>query len=296
VPSALLRAANAVPDRTPPVGVAAARLLAPRGPLWSLSARMAMRRPRTLALGTWLAARGAPAAVGMALAAVGALGSVVLAVTLGRTDSAAAAELPFVESSAIAWTAGLTLALASSARAIARDREQGVLALVRSRGASRGAYVRGRVGGLVGVLATAVGGATLVGGIAATSVAHPALPAARAGLAAVVYAVAFAGTLGPVAMAALGARTRMGGYLALLAVLVLPELLSSWTGAVLPRGWHELTSIPAALAAVREGVAAPAVAGIPMVARALAGLAAVVALSLVVVAARAGGSVDERAS
>jgi hypothetical protein len=68
-------------------------------------------------------------------------------------------------------------------------------------------------------------------------------------------------------------------------VLVLPELFSRWTAAWLPRGWHELTSIPAALAAVRAGVAAPAAMGVPM-ARALAGLAAVVALSLLVIFAR----------
>jgi len=88
-----------------------------------------------------------------------------------------------------------------------------------------------------------------------------------------------------VAMAALGSRTRAGGFLGLLAVLALPELLSPWTAAWLPYGWHELTSIPAALAAVRAGVAAPAAMAVPM-ARALAGLAAVVALSLVVIAAR----------
>jgi hypothetical protein len=148
-----------------------------------------------------------------------------------------------------------------------------------------GAYVRGRVGGLVGVLAVAIGGATLVAGIAATSVAHPALTAVRTSAAAVVYALAFAATLGPVAMAALGSRTRRGGFLALLAVLGLPELLSPWTATLLPRGWHELTSIPAALSAVRAGVAAPAAMAVPM-ARALAGLAAVVALSFVVIAAR----------
>jgi hypothetical protein len=86
-------------------------------------------------------------------------------------------------------------------------------------------------------------------------------------------------------MAALGSRTRGGGLLLLLVVLALPEVLAPWTSALLPRGWHELTSIPAALSAVRAGVAAPAAMAVPMV-RALAGLAAVVAVSLVVIAAR----------
>ena len=180
---------------------------------------MAALRPRTLALGTWLAARGALAGVGIALSILGALGSVVAAVAVAGAGGAAV-QLPLLESSVIAWGAGVMLAFGGALHAIRRDLEQGVVALVRARGASVGAYVRGRVGGLVVVLAVAVGGATLVAGIAATSVAHPAVAAARTSAAALVYALAFAGTLGPVAMAALGARTRAGGYLTLVAVLV----------------------------------------------------------------------------
>ncbi|HEY3821076.1 MAG TPA: hypothetical protein VGL81_28120 [Polyangiaceae bacterium] len=240
-------------------------------------------RPRTLALGTWLATRGAMAGVGFALAIAGALASVVAAVAL--SGSSVAAELPLLESSAIAWTAGVVLAFGAAVHALRRDREQGIVALVRARGGRLNGYVRGRVGGLVLVLAVAVGGATLVAGVAATSAAHPPLPALHTSVAAVAYALAFAVTLGPVAMATLGARTRSGGLLTLLAVLALPELVSPWTSALLPRGWHELTSIPAALAAVRAGVAAPAAMAGSM-ARGLAGLAAVVALSLVVIAAR----------
>jgi hypothetical protein len=240
----------------------------------------------TLALGTWLAARGALARVGIALAVLGAIASLVACVVVSGERAGAAAQLPMVASSAIAWSAGLLLAFGAALRAVRRDREEGVVALVRARGASVAAYVRGRVGGLVVMLALAVGGATLVAGLGAVSVARPSLPAARASIAAMAYALAFAATLGPVAMAALGARTRSGGYLTLVAVLVVPELLAPATSALLPRGWHELTSIPAALAAVRAGVAAPGVMGASM-ARALAGLAAVVAVSLVVVAARA---------
>jgi hypothetical protein len=251
---------------------------------------MAAQRPRTLALGAWLAARGALGTVGIVLALLGALASVVVAVAVA--GSGAEAQLPTVASSAIAWSAGVMLAFGASLRAVHRDREDGIAALVRARGAGLGAYLRGRVGGLVLVLAAAVGGATLVAGIAATSVARPSLPAAHAGLAALVYALAFAATLGPVAMATLGARTRAGGYLTFLAVLALPELLAPWTSGLLPRGWHELTSIPAALAAVRAGVAAPGAMAVPM-ARALAGLAAVVAISLVAVAARVGRAESE---
>jgi len=240
-------------------------------------------RPRTLALGTWLASRGGLAGLGFALAIGGALASVIAAVAV--SGSAYAIELPVFASSVIAWSAGMVLATGAAVHALRRDREQGVVTLARARGASLAGYVRGRVGGLVVVLGLAVGGATLVAGVAATSVAQPTLAAARASLAAVVYALAFAATLGPVAMAALGSRTRSGGVLTLIGVVVVPELLSSWTLTLLPRGWHELTSIPAALAAVRAGVAAPGAMAAPMV-RGLAGLAAVVAVSLVVIAAR----------
>jgi hypothetical protein len=247
---------------------------------------MAASRPRngsgSLALGAWLAARGRLAGAGIALCVAGALGSIIVAVASGGGD---VARLPLAESSVITWSGGVLLAFASAVHAVRRDRDQGVLALLRARGASVSQYVRGRVGGLVLVLAAALGGATLVGGLAATAVAHPVLGTVRASLAAVAYAVAFAATVGPVAMATLGARNRAGGLFALLSVLVVPELLSPWTAGVLPRGWHELTSIPAALAAVRAGVAAPSAMGLPM-ARALAGLVAVIALSLVVVAAR----------
>jgi hypothetical protein len=85
-------------------------------------------------------------------------------------------------------------------------------------------------------------------------------------------------------MATLGARTKAGGYLGLLAVVVLPELLAPWTAQLLPRGWHELTSIPAALEALATGFSRADDA--VHFARALTGLAALVAASLVVVAAR----------
>jgi len=130
-----------------------------------------------------------------------------------------------------------------------------------------------------------VGVPALLAGIAATSVARPAGVAFRASLGAVAYAIAFAVTVGPIAMATLGARTRTGGYLALVGVLVLPELLSPWTGDLLPPGWRELTSIPAALDALGSGVASPHRDWLSM-ARATAALVAIVAASLVIVAAR----------
>jgi hypothetical protein len=101
-----------------------------------------------------------------------------------------------------------------------------------------------------------------------------------------VYAVAFAVTLGPVTVATVGARSRALGYVALLAVLVAPEAAAPWTSTLLPAGWDELTSIPAALEAMRVAVVSPRGMGAHG-ARAAAALAAVIAVSMVVIVLRA---------
>jgi hypothetical protein len=240
-------------------------------------------RPHAFALGVWLASRGGLSAASFVLAGAAALASLGAAIAIrgGR----GAIELPTLASSAVAWSVGVTLAFGSALRAIERDRDQGVLDLAHARGVGATAYVRGRVAGLVAVLAMTVGSVALVAGLAATAEARPALASLRTAAGALAYALAFAATMGPLAMAALGARTRARGYFTLLALLALPELLSPWTADLLPPGWHELTSIPAALAAVRAGVASPSAAGVPM-ARAIAGLAAIAIASLIVVRAR----------
>jgi hypothetical protein len=239
-------------------------------------------RPHTLALGIWLASRGGLVAAGLALSAAGALAAAAEAMTGGPWRGAT---LPAITAHAIAWSAGITVAFGAALQAMLRDRVEGVLALAHARGLGAADYLRGRVGGLVTVLAICVGGGTLVAGIAATSVANPALATARSTVGALAYSLAFAATIGPVALATLGARSRSGGYAALLGVVVLPELLSPWTAALLPRGWSELTSIPAALDAVERVAASPNHDGMH-VARALAMLAAVIGASLVIVAAQ----------
>jgi hypothetical protein len=241
------------------------------------------RRPRTFAFGLWLASRGGLAAAGLVLTALGGLASIaaVIAVGAGR----GAAQVPMLASEVIAWSGGMTLAFGAALRALRRDREEGLFVLARMRGVRAVDYVRGRVGGIVALLAVAVGGGTLMAGFAATAAAPDATAAVRASAAGLAYALAFAATLGTMSIAALGARTRTGGYIALLAVLAVPELLAPWTSALLPAGWRELTSIPAALAAVRAGIGSPSGAGVHT-ARALATLAAVVAASLAVVFAR----------
>ncbi len=241
------------------------------------------RLPAPVALGAWLAARGTLATIAIVVTGLEALGAIVFAVAAGARR---ASEVPTASAIAIAWGGGIMLAFGAALRAIRTDRDEGIAALARARGVAAGAYVRGRVGGLVLLLALALGGATLVADLAALAAGGGGWSVVLSGAAALVYVLAFAATVGPVAMAALGARTRAGGYVTLLAVLALPELLAPWTSDLLPRGWTELTSIPAALAAVRIGVTHPLEAG-AHAARAAAGLAAVVALSLLGVAARA---------
>jgi hypothetical protein len=219
---------------------------------------------------------------GLALAAVAAIGSIGVAYAL---PGFAGKHLPTTASVIIVWGAGVMLAFGGALRALARDWEDGTIALLRARGIAASSYVGARVGGLVILLVLAVGGATLVAALAASAVARPPLAAVRTGLSALAYALAFAVTMGPLAMAALGARTRAGGYLTLIAVLVVPELAASWTSALLPSGWNELCSVPAALEAIRAFILSPRGSG-AHVARAVAGLAAVVVVSLAVVRAR----------
>jgi hypothetical protein len=244
------------------------------------------QRPTPLAFGVWLAARGGLATAGLALCAVGALASIAAAIA--TRDGRGASLLPGVASSALAWGAGTTLAFGSALHALQRDRKEGVIALARTRGLGAAAYVRARVGGLVGLLAIAVGGATLVAVLAATAVARAPWATLRAGVGALVYALLFAATLGPVALAALGARTRLGGYLSLLAVLVLPEIAAPWTARLLPEGWGELASIPGALDAVRASFGSGAHPALSAV-RAIAALGVVIGASLVVVLLRVPG-------
>jgi hypothetical protein len=238
-----------------------------------------------LAFGVWLATRGALPRASLVLAALGVVGAVAASVVIGRRGGDGAEHLAAIVAEAVSWLAGTTLAVAVAVQALRRDREEGVVALARTRGIGAHAYARGRLGGLSIVLAVATGVPTLVAALGATSVSHAAGPCLRSGLAALVYTAAFSATIGPVAMATLGARTRAGGYFTLLAVLVLPELAARFTRTLLPAGWDELTSIPAALEAVRAGVESPTKHG-EHFARAIVGLAAVVAVSLVVVAER----------
>jgi hypothetical protein len=220
---------------------------------------MAAPRARALAALGWTMARSGPlATVSIGVGALTTLGMIVAAFVLSRHGGRALAQLPSVASSALAWGAGILLAFSSSAHALRRDREQGIRALVRARGGSAASYLWGRVAGLFLVLALVVVGGTMLTGVAATALASKGawLKVARGSAASIVYALSFALVVAPVALAALGARSRAGGYVALVMILVVPQLFAGWTEELLPRGWEELTSIPAILTAVRGSIVA----------------------------------------
>src|SRR5580692_7525046 len=175
-----------------------------------------------LALGGALAVDGPLAKVSLGVGALIVLGGVVAVASVARGDHPERlASVPIVASSALAWGAGTLLAFATSAHAFRRDQQRGIRALVAARAGSDGEYLWARVSGLARVLAIVTTGGTLVLGLAAAlaagrgALALRTLGATGAGAA---FSIAFAATLAPVGLATLGARSRVGGYFALLTV------------------------------------------------------------------------------
>jgi choline-glycine betaine transporter len=193
--------------------------------------------------------------------------------------------VPLVASSALVWGAGTLLAFAASVHAFRRDKERGIRALVVARARSDGEYLAARVLGLARVVATVTALGTLAVGLTATLVARGssvALHVLASTVAAVTFSVAFATIIAPVGFATLAARSRVGGYLALTVVLVVPELLEGPMSRVLPEGWGELVSIPGALAALRSSLLQGSFDPLRLMrATALIGLVVLVALLIV---------------
>jgi hypothetical protein len=213
------------------------------------------RRRGLLALGVALARGGVMAKLALGIAGLTVFLAVTVPVALSRDEALPPlAAVPAVGASALAWGAGVILAFAGAAHALRRDHDDGIRALLAARGSSPDRYVWGRVGGLALLLAIVVGGGTLVIGAVSILVARAAglaLEAVQGTGASLVYALAFSLVLAPVSMAALGARSRIGGYAWLLAIVFLPELFQDATATLVPRTWNDVVSIPAALASLR---------------------------------------------
>ncbi len=212
-----------------------------------------------IALGLNLARRGIMPMLALGVSFLTVLTVVLVAIMLaGKSATAPVHDVPLVASSALAWGGGILHAFGTSAHALRNDRRDGIRDLLVARTTSLRGYLVARVGGLAAMLALVVGGGTLLCGIVATLAATRvgAVPKTlQATLASVVFAIAFAAVIAPVAFAALGARTRMGGYLFLLAVLVFPEILASMLSSVFPESVTEVLAIPSALSALRSSLA-----------------------------------------
>jgi len=248
--------------------------------------RRASRGGSLVALGFFLARRDATAVLGLVLGGACVVGFGGLSVVMSRRATAeAVAGVPLLASSALAFGVGVLVAFAASTRAFRRDEDDGVRALLSAHGLGASEYLAARVLGLTVVLAVLVAGGSALVGVVAILTSHgrvAALHALQSSLAAVAFGLAFAVTFAPVAMATLGARSRGGGYLALLLVLVLPELLEGPLERVLSPAWVAVLSIPGALLTLRTSLA-PVGVDLAMLSRAVIALLAIILGALAVV-------------
>lgn len=215
------------------------------------------RRP-LLALGLHLARRGIMPVLAIGISALTVVALAILAFSLGaKGPNAPVHDVPIIASGALAWGGAFLLAFAAASHALRRDRTDGVRDLVSLRTTSLGGYLVTRVGGLAMLLALIVAGGTLLcGGASLLAAARiGAVPKTlQATFAGVVYGLAFAAVVAPVAFAALGTRSRFGGYLYLIGVVVIPELVAAVLEGVMPVQVTEVLAIPAALSALRAGL------------------------------------------
>lgn len=235
-----------------------------------------------LALGMTLARRGILPVASIVICIITALGLSVVAVMLAsRGPRAPAHDVPLLASSALAWGGGFLLAFSAAAHALRRDRTDGIRGLFVTRTTSLRGYLLGRVGGLAVLIALLVAAGTLICGLAATAAASRAASVLRilqATGAGIVFAIAFGAVVAPVAFAALGARSRIGGYVFLICVVTLPELLVLGLGSALPESIADVLSIPSALNALRSSLA-PGTEDLYRAARAIVALTLVVGLA-----------------
>ncbi len=241
------------------------------------------RRPLPLlVLGMSLARRGVLPVASIVICIITAAAMAVVAVMLAsKGPRSPAHDVPLLASSALAWGGGFLLAFSASAHALRRDRTEGIRALFVARTTSLRGYLLGRVGGLAALIALVVAGGTLFCGLAAMGGASRAASVPRilqATFAGMAFAVAFAAVVAPIAFAALGARSRLGGYVFLICVVSLPEVLVMTMGSALPESVSDVLSIPSALGALRTSLA-PGTLDLARSARAIVALTLVVAFA-----------------
>lgn len=211
-----------------------------------------------LRFGVSMARRGALSIISIVICALTAVGFGILAIVLAvRSENPPVYDVPLVASSALAWGGGFLHAFGNAAHALRKDREGGIRELVMTRTASLEGYLFARVGGLATMLAITVGGGTLFAAfvsVLASAGSHTVGRTIHTTIASLVFAVAFAFVIAPLAYAAVGARSRVGGYLFLIGVVVVPEIVASGLAQVLPHALTEVLSIPSALGALRAAL------------------------------------------
>ncbi len=242
-----------------------------------------------MALGASLACERLLTKIAFGLAGLTLLWGVGAAVVLaGRDAGRPLSAVTSASSTALAWGAGVLVAVTASMRALRDDRARGLRALARSGGVDGVTYAAGRVLGLACVLFVVVGGGALATGLASFALAPGLRTASRAALELVgsfAYALGYALVIAPMAMASLGARSRQGGFLRFWAVLVLPLWLLPWSSGLVPAAWGDLLSVPSALSALRTSLASPGALDVALAARSILALAAFAALSFGIVLA-----------
>ena len=245
-----------------------------------------MSRLTLLAFGVSLARRGALSVFSIIVCALTAVGLGILAITLalGSGEHPPVYDVPLLASGALAWGGGFLHAFGSAAHALRKDRESGIRELVVTRTASLDGYLWARVGGLAAMIAITVGGGTLFASIVsmfAAGASHAVGRTVHTTVAALSFAMAFAIVIAPLAYAAVGARSRVGGYLFLIGVVVVPEIVASGLSRFLPHALTEVLSIPSALFALRAALTDEI--DLFRVVRALVALSAFVALAMLLV-------------
>lgn len=233
-----------------------------------------------------LARRGILPVVSIAICASTTLALALIAgVLTARGPQSPAEDVPILASSALAWGGGFLLAFAAAAHALRRDRTEGIRDLFVARTTSLRGYLFARVGGLALLIALCVVGGTLSCGLVGIAGAARAAGVPRmlqATGAAVVFSLAFSAVVAPVAFAALGARSRLGGYVFLIAVVTIPEAIVASMGSSLPAGVADVLSIPSALGALRTSLA-PGTVDLWRTMRAIVALSLVVAFAMFLV-------------
>lgn len=256
-------------------------------------------RATLVALGVALARRGILAGFALAVSVLTVLGMGALAVVLKNRDAESTLhDVPLVASSALAWGGGFALAFGAAVHALRRDVSEGLRDALALRSVGLRDYLVLRVGGLAALVALVVAGGSAAVGLFSALLglgAGVSLRSLQATFASVLFGVGFAIVIAPTAIAALGARTRVGGYMFLLGVVVLPELAVTAASSALPHALADVLSIPSALGALRASVA-PGSFDVARLARATVALAVFTALTIALVRREARGVLEEASS